>query len=385
MISIRDLNAVKEFVQITSINAMSKPIVIITQGETITWKLPSPEFDITSLSVGTTLAKEGPAYQAILQKTQVTGELPASVYGTAVTITAIPLVDDAGEAAGSLAVFQQSIYPTTFSFLQMAPMLIEMLPRGFMLYLTDLEKITYKQASPDFELPLIQTGTPLANIDNALKAIQTRRPAFTMVEESRFGTPLLMVNYPLYNQAGSVIATFGIISSKKVGHQLLRMSENLNKGLSEISSAIEQLTATASQIYENEQILNTEIKKVISLSEEIEGVSHFIKEIADETKMLGLNAAIEAARAREAGNGFGVVAEEIRYLSEQSKSTVPKIKKLTDTIKDNINGVINKSNISLRSTEEQAASSQEITASIQEITALSQELLHLSGILTGQS
>jgi methyl-accepting chemotaxis protein len=41
--------------------------------------------------------------------------------------------------------------------------------------------------------------------------------------------------------------------------------------------------------------------------------------------MLGLNAAIEAARVGEAGKGFGVVADEIRKLPAESKSTVPKI------------------------------------------------------------
>lgn len=77
------------------------------------------------------------------------------------------------------------------------------------------------------------------------------------------------------------------------------------------------MAASASQIHANEQELNIEIKDVISLSEEINEISSFIKEIADETKMLGLNAAIEAARAGDAGRCFGVVAYEIRKLSEQ--------------------------------------------------------------------
>lgn len=54
--------------------------------------------------------------------------------------------------------------------------------------------------------------------------------------------------------------------------------------------------------------------------------------MADETQMSGLNAAIEAARAGDAGRDFGVVAEEIRKLSDQSKQTAEQIRQLTKTI-----------------------------------------------------
>lgn len=120
--------------------------------------------------------------------------------------------------------------------------------------------------------------------------------------------------------------------------------------------------------------LNSRIKEIFGLSEEINTVSSFIKEIADATKMLGLNAAIEAARAGEAGRGFGVVAEEIRKLSDQSKSTVPKIKRLTDDIKAKVEEASSKSQESMFSTQEQAAATEEITASIEEITSMSGEL-----------
>ena len=58
----------------------------------------------------------------------------------------------------------------------------------------------------------------------------------------------------------------------------------------------------------------------------------FIKQIADETKMLGLNAAIEAARAGTQAGDSGVVAEEIRKLSDDSRQTVVKIRDYTQRL-----------------------------------------------------
>ena len=94
--------------------------------------------------------------------------------------------------------------------------------------------------------------------------------------------------------------------------------------------------------------------------------------------MLGLNAAIEAARAGEAGKGFGVVSEEIRKLSEQSKSTVPKIKELTDHILKTVEETSRMSRTSLDASQEQAAASEEISASVEQITSMSSELSHIS-------
>ncbi|HWP97833.1 MAG TPA: methyl-accepting chemotaxis protein [Syntrophomonadaceae bacterium] len=151
-------------------------------------------------------------------------------------------------------------------------------------------------------------------------------------------------------------------------------STTLNRGLQEINSVVEEITASASEISCNEQQLNSEIRDIVRLSDEINNVLGFIKQIADETKMLGLNAAIEAARAGEAGRGFGVVAEEIRKLSDESKDTVVKIRGLINEIKSKVDETIKSSEITLRSTEEQAAATQEMSASIQEIAAMANEL-----------
>ncbi|HQA08653.1 MAG TPA: methyl-accepting chemotaxis protein, partial [Syntrophomonadaceae bacterium] len=175
-----------------------------------------------------------------------------------------------------------------------------------------------------------------------------------------------------------VVATFGLFLPKATASTLQEMANNLEYGLSGISAAIEELTSSASEIHTNEQSLNESIKEIIDITEQINDVSAFIKEIADETKMLGLNAAIEAARAGDAGRGFGVVAEEIRKLSDQSKSTVPKINELTNNIKIKVDEASKKSQSSLSSSQEQAAATEEITASIQEISAMSEELVKIA-------
>lgn len=163
----------------------------------------------------------------------------------------------------------------------------------------------------------------------------------------------------------------------RTGYEQLRlstMSQTLSDSFSQISATMEELSASSVNVTDNQHRLSEEIINVKNISIEINTILDSIKSIADETKMLGLNAAIEAARAGEAGRGFGVVATEIRTLSQNSKETALKIMDLTNKIQESVNKTIDTSNATLQTTEQQSAAIEEVTSSILEVTNLADEL-----------
>ena len=351
----------------------------LIEGDTFVWVKDSPAFSLEIMTVGNKLKTETTTMKAIREKTTLVENLPRTVYGIRVTIIAIPVVDEAGKAVGAFSIAFPKLHPVAAAFGDFAPILAEMFPEGSFIYMSDLTKIAYAQNSKKFDMPSLFVGKDLIEEDIAYQVIKSGQPKMQEVDASRFGEPLYIANYPLYNDDGaSIVATLGIITPKKTAASLRDMSGNLENSLEGIAAAIQELAASATEIHTNEESLNADIQQIIAISEEINQVSVFIREIAEETKMLGLNAAIEAARAGDAGRGFGVVADEIRKLSEQSKSTVPKIKQLTDTIKQKVEEASQKSRVSLDSSQGQAVASEEVSASIEEITSMSNELNNLA-------
>ncbi|OWA37426.1 methyl-accepting chemotaxis protein [Saccharibacillus sp. O16] len=112
-------------------------------------------------------------------------------------------------------------------------------------------------------------------------------------------------------------ATLQIDQEKEAGFAVLKILIDKNQENNEASHAVQQI------------ILNNSTS-----AEKIESASSMIQNIADQTNLLALNAAIEAARAGDAGRGFGVVADEIRKLAEQSNTFTNDIKSVIHELKD---------------------------------------------------
>ena len=133
--------------------------------------------------------------------------------------------------------------------------------------------------------------------------------------------------------AGSLNSMAAVVESMATKSELASQAsevaaEAASNGQSAIESTLEGLTS----IDHTMDDIRTSIDALHQRSQEIGNILNVINDIAEQTNLLALNAAIEAARAGEAGRGFAVVADEIRKLAERSGKSTKEIETLVSQI-----------------------------------------------------
>ena len=122
--------------------------------------------------------------------------------------------------------------------------------------------------------------------------------------------------------------------------EVKRVSENSNSLASEGGRIVQQVVDDMART--NQAVMNTAqtMQQLGEQSDRIQDVVKVIKEIADQTNLLALNAAIEAARAGEQGRGFAVVADEVRKLAEKTGRSTQEIAGMVDEIRGSTSNAI---------------------------------------------
>jgi len=146
-----------------------------------------------------------------------------------------------------------------------------------------------------------------------------------------------------------------------------RTAELSEQGVKLVQQAAAEMARIASTVVES----TTQIRSLQQRSQEIGGIASVIREVAEQTNLLALNAAIEAARAGEAGRGFAVVADEVRKLAERTRNSTAEIARMIELVQ--------------HETEQSVAAMDTAAPQVQQGLALANEASGMLGEITRQA
>ncbi|CAG9295698.1 HAMP domain-containing methyl-accepting chemotaxis protein [Celerinatantimonas diazotrophica] len=123
-------------------------------------------------------------------------------------------------------------------------------------------------------------------------------------------------------------------NAESTAHTALVTDGQVSKGSEMVTGAVSLISGLADDLNQTTIVMN-ELKKD---SDNVGNILSVIKEVADQTNLLALNAAIEAARAGEAGRGFAVVADEVRNLASRTQQSAEEIETLITRLQERADG-----------------------------------------------
>ena len=263
------------------------------------------------------------------------------------------------------------------ALLAVAPILNDLYYDDICVSVNDRQKILAYYPGKTFDLGT-KVGVQIEKNWLISLAMEKKKKVIKEQDASVIGIPYVGIALPISSSSGDVIGGVSILQSTE---KAVRLEEMANK----LTGFIDNLTSTMEEISAESEELTASSEEIAAISEqtrlqvnETEEIAELINRISKKINLIGLNAAIEAAKVGSEGSGFKVVADEIRNLAHQSAESLAKINQILDSIRLGIGNLNEGVKLMSTSSDNQAKVIESITQEVEEVNLLSHDLYEYS-------
>ena len=266
------------------------------------------------------------------------------------------------------------------ALIAITPWIADMMQADLGFAVTDTEKFIIQRDGKTVKLN-ISPGDPVNPKSAMAEAMKKRGPAAKNMDASLYGIPVRIYGYPIFDEHNRVIGSVGIAKNIETWTGLNKSAEELIESSNDVGNIINQFLEVASQLNKDSEMLQNKADQINNKFKKTNQILDSIKSISSQTRLIGLNAAIEAARIGEVGRGFGVVADEIRKLSGNSNDASKEIEKTLNELQLDLQKITTEVTSINDTVINQLEKAKEINTRIAKFEEISKLLLTLSNRL----
>lgn len=223
-----------------------------------------------------------------------------------------------------------------------------------------------------------QRDGKIEKTDPIYEVFTTRRKIVSDMPAEVFGKALRFSGIPIFDRNRQIIGSLAMLRSIDDQTKLMEASAVVANSTTNIAAATQQVQASSEQFNEQMENLSTAQQEMLAYTEYTTKMLGMINGVAKSTRILGLNAGIEAARSGEAGKGFAVVASEITKLANQSAHSVTEIHDVMENLRQQVLAISNTLKDTIAVSTQQGEAISEIAEALEKLTDVSDQVNKLA-------
>lgn len=263
------------------------------------------------------------------------------------------------------------VIPSLQAIVAIVPIMKAAVPAELSVAVCDTEQFIGYWPGADIDLN-IRVGQRLHPEEPLMQSVRNNAALRAEVPAEYYGFEFVGTATPLHGPDGKVIG--GIAVQLRKQSELIAIADQISTSLKQANERLSHVTNGSMGLAESANELLALARETVEQVDETGKVVSIVRRVADQTNLLGINAAIEAAHAGDHGRGFGIVANEIRKLSGETMASTKTIQHTLGMFEEAMGKMRESIERIAAIVDQQASSSKQVLAYMEEIQRMSEQV-----------